>query len=240
MSQNLSIEDYIAQTQQYREQYFKPYSSTPPTLGDFLAMPYDEQIRAIRDELSESPASDALKADFSAWAIREQHTIDNFNEKNRPFEGSWWPGGPIIASETYTLSTIGDSLRFLVLAMQEALLNGNSRVCGYMESVDDQKRWCYLFNCIEYDENGQTLDSFLRDGIAEIGKIKTEFNHSHVASVNGIAVSKDLDGVTFLRKGTCRAVLVRTIDYVNPQTANITGYRHNFSMIDHADFDSTF
>ncbi len=147
--------------------------------------------------------------------------------------------GAIIASETYTVATIGDSLPFLVLGMQESFLNGASRVCGCIESVDDQKRWCYLFNCIDYDENGQSIDSFLKDGIAAIGKVSSEFIHWHAASVNGTAVSKDLDGVAFLRKGTCRAVLVRTIDYVNPQTIAISGYRHNFSIIDSANFDQS-
>lgn len=160
MSQTLIIEDYIAQTQKYREQYFSVYSTVKPTLGDFLAMPYEQQILAISEKLEQSPPSDELVSDYLAWVPREQFIIDNYNAKSTPFSGSWWPGGGILQFDTYTVASIGESVKIITVAVKEALINGSQRICGYIESVDDQKRWGYLVNCVDYDDAGQSVSNF--------------------------------------------------------------------------------
>jgi len=232
MSQSLIIEDYIAQTKKYREECFDLYGPTP-RLVDFLAMPYNQQISAISEKLQTQPPSDELVSDYLAWVPREQIIIDTYNDKTTPFKGSWWLGNPIIQFDTYTVSTMSDSVKILTVAMKEALLNGSHRACGYIESVDDQKRWGYLFHCVDYENNGQSVEVFLNNAVASI----TEQNTVYAANVNGTAVSQDMSGVAFLRKGTCYGVIVRTLDYVNPHSESISGYHHNFSMIDSSNFD---
>lgn len=233
MSQFLTIEDYVTQTQKYRESYFPLTAYPGPDLGDFLAMPYNQQILAVSEKLQQRPPSDELVSDYLAWVPREQGVIDNYSEKNIPFQGSWWAGGTITQFDTYTVSTIGESVKIITVAMQEAFLNGSHRICGYIESVDDQKRWACLLNCVDYDDSAQSVGDFLKNAIASI----SDKNNVYVANIKGTAVSQDLSHVAFLRKGTCRAVLLQTFDYVNPHSSNISGYQHNYSMIDSANFD---
>lgn len=234
MSQFLTIEDYITQTQKYREYYFPQNTYSQPSLGRFLAMPYNQQILTVNEKLQQTPPSDELVSDYLAWVPREQRIIDNYNDKNTPFKRGWYPpGGTIDQFETYTVATISDSVKIITVGMQEAFLSGNHMVGGYIESVDDQKRWGYILYTVDYDDNAQSVGEFLKKAVASI----TDQEGSYTGYIKGTAVSQDQSNVAFLRKGTCRAVLLRTFDYIHVLTSDITGYRHNYSMIDSANFD---
>lgn len=230
----LLIEDYIAQTKKYRERYFplqRPYGGH--SLAEFLAMPYPQSILAVTEVLKNRPPSEELISDYLSWVPREQERIRIYAEKTIPFKGDWSPGGSIIQIDTYTVESIQDSAQFIKVSLETAFNNGSHRVCGYLDSVKDKKRWAFLCNCVDYDGGGQSIKGFLDNAVASI----TDQDTLYKANINSNAMSYDLQGIPFLRQGTCSAALLRTTDYVDPQYAAISGYRHNWSLIDGADFD---